>query len=77
MRCHFNFTESGRLQLLVEAFNLFNHFNTLAAKTVEYGVVAGKLVPQTMGINAFGVPTGAGSNLNGARIFQLGAKIFF
>ena len=73
----FNFTESVRLQLLVEAFNLLNHFNTLAVKTVEYSVVGGKLVPQTTGINAFGVPAGAGSNLNGARIFQLGAKIIF
>jgi hypothetical protein len=83
-----NITERAKLQLFVEAFNIFNHFNVPAVKNTEWLVnSSGQLVANTTGVNAFGLPTspgggsnypfGAPLNLNGARIFQLGAKIGF
>ncbi len=75
--------ERARMQFLVEAFNLFNRFNVYNVRTTQYAVASGALVPQSTGLTAFGVPTNApggslaASNLNGARVFQLGAKISF
>jgi hypothetical protein len=82
------FTERTRMQLFVEAFNLFNHFNVYSVRTTQYTVnTAGQLVPQvlptTSFVTAFGAPQNAPSgtvaaiNLNGARVFQIGAKILF
>lgn len=75
----FNFNERARLQLFVEAFNIFNHFNVYSVRNVQYAVnlSTNLLTPQTSGLSAFGMPTGSFVNLNGARIFQLGAKISF
>ena len=84
-----DFTERVRMQLLVEAFNIFNHFNVQAVKPNEYSFNSTTLTltPINTGVNAFRVPAqlgggsnypfAAGQNLNGARIFQLGAKISF
>ena len=84
-----NFSERAKLQLFVEAFNIFNHFNVPAVKPTEYVFNSTTLLltPQLTGVNAFGLPTtpGGGSNypfagpgqLNGARIFQLGARVSF
>ncbi len=82
-----NVTERVRMQVFVEAFNLFNHFNVPAVKNTEWNVAGGQLVANSTGANAFGIPTapgggsnypfGAPVNLDGARIFQLGAKIIF
>jgi hypothetical protein len=84
-----NFTERAKMQLLVEAFNIFNHFNVPAVKNTQYSLDAINhiLTPIQSGSNAFGLPTapgfgsnypfGAPLNLNGARIFQLGAKFSF
>jgi hypothetical protein len=83
------FTERAKLQLFVEAFNIFNHFNVPSVKPTEYvfNSTTRVLTPQFTGVNAFGLPTtpGSGSNypfagpgqLNGARIFQLGARASF
>lgn len=78
-----NFTEHARLQLFVEAFNIFNKFNVYAVRNTQYAVNGTMLVPQRTGVSAFGVPTTAPSgsvaniNMDGARVFQLGAKIIF
>lgn len=84
-----HFSERAKLQLFVEAFNIFNHFNVPAVKPTEYVFNSTTLLltPQFTGVNAFGLPTnsGSGSNypfagpvqLNGARIFQLGARVSF
>lgn len=86
----FAFTEHANIELFVEAFNIFNHFNVPAVKNTEWNVTSGpspQLVRNSTGPNAFGIPTAPGTgsnypfdspvNLNGARIFQLGAKINF
>jgi hypothetical protein len=76
------------MQLFVEAFNIFNHFNVYNQRNTQYAVstsaatcgaaVPQCLVPQTTGTTAFGLPTTTfAQDLNGARIFQLGAKISF
>jgi len=81
-------TPSVSIQTLhIRGGNIFNHFNVPAVKNTEWNVVAGQLVLNNSGANAFGIPTapGGGSNypfaapvnLNGARIFQAGAKISF
>ena len=82
-----SFGERANLQIFVEAFNIFNHFNVPAVKNTEWLVVNNQLVLNNTGPNAFGLPTspGFGSNypfnaplnLNGARIFQVGGKINF
>jgi hypothetical protein len=80
-----NFTERARLQLFVEAFNIFNHFNVYDVRRTQFALntATNVLTPQTAGVTAFQVPTTAPSgsvanlNLNGARVFQLGAKISF
>ncbi len=80
---HFN--ERARMQLFVEAYNLFNHFNVYSVRTTQYSLNTGTntLTPLTAGVTGFGVPQAAPSgstfnlNLNGARVFQVGAKIGF
>jgi hypothetical protein len=75
--------ERAKLELLIEAFNVFNHFNVPAVNNIQYQLTSNTLVPA----NGFGRPMSPGigsnypfagpQNLNGARIFQLGAKISF
>jgi outer membrane receptor protein involved in Fe transport len=78
----FNFNERARLQLMVEAFNITNHFNVTGVRTTQYSVnlATNVLTPVSTGVSAFGMPSSGGltpNSLNGARIFQLGAKITF
>jgi carboxypeptidase family protein len=78
-----NLGERARLELLVEAFNVFNHFNVPAVNNIQYQLTSNTLIPAS----GFGRPMSPGigsnypfagpQNLNGARIFQLGAKISF
>ena len=78
-----NLSERVKLELHVEAFNVFNHFNFPAVNNVQYQLVGNTLVPA----EAFGRPTSPGfgsnypfsslQNLDGARILQLGARIVF
>jgi hypothetical protein len=75
--------ERVRLELLIEAFNVFNHFNVPAVNNTQYQLSGNQLVPQPM----FGMPTSPGTgsnypyvssqNLNGARIIQLGVRVGF
>jgi len=71
--------EKVSVQLIGEAFNVLNHSNFTAVRTTFYSVSAGKLVPQTTGITAFGVPTAANVAAQGnvGRVLQLAAKIMF
>jgi hypothetical protein len=82
----FALTERANMQLFLEAFNVTNRFNVYAVKNTQYAASGTTLTPPT-GLNAFGTPTspGGGSNypyagpvpLDGARVFQVGAKINF
>ncbi|HZQ91406.1 MAG TPA: TonB-dependent receptor [Terriglobales bacterium] len=78
-----NFNERAKMQLFVEAFNIFNHTNTYAVKTTQFSRSGTTLTPVNTGVGAFGLLAAAPSgsiyniNLNGARVFQLGAKVTF
>jgi len=75
--------ERVKLQLLWEAFNVLNHTNVTGVRTTQFsfstavGVcrIAGVpcLVPQNLGLSAFGTPTAT----SGPRIMQLSAKLVF
>jgi len=71
--------ENTSLKLSGEAFDVLNHSNFTSVRTTMYSVSAGKLVPQTSGITAFGVPSAANiaSQGNVGRVLQLTAKITF
>lgn len=84
----FHIWESVKLQAFVEAFNIFNRFNVFNVRNTQYSRSASAavcgvgvpqcLVPQTAGVTAFGLPASTSQvDLDGARIFQLGAKITF
>jgi len=75
--------ERAKLQLIAEAFNLFNHQNITAVKNTLYAPpgpgtlpcgagVATCLVPQTLangaGVNTFGLASAAAINNNGANV---------
>src|SRR5438874_727544 len=84
-------TERAKLQLVAEAFNLFNHQNITAAKNTLYATSATAcgagtatcLVPQTLangaGVNTFGLASAASISGQGnvGRVLQLAAKITF
>ena len=76
-------SERARLQLLWEAFNLFNRANVTSVHTTQFARstsaaacgIAGTpcLVPQDTGLTAFGAPTAT----SGPRIMQLAVKFLF
>ena len=85
-------TERANVQLIAEAFNLFNHQNITAVKNTLYatsttacgaGVTSTCLVQQTLpvaGVNTFGLASSAAIGNNGTnvgRVLQLAAKITF
>jgi len=85
--------ERSRLQLIVEAFNIFNRANVLSVRNTQFaraldpppppapprcaGTTNPCLVPQTAGVTAFGVPTSIPGVGPQTRIFQLAAKVSF
>jgi hypothetical protein len=71
--------EKANIKLIGEAFDVLNHSNFTTVRTTMYSVSAGKLVPQTSGITAFGLPSAANiaSQGNVGRVLQLAAKVTF
>lgn len=80
----FNVGEKLKLQLLGEAFNLFNHTNVLSLNSAQYtytgpgsgscsGHANGCLVPTSYFLS----PTSTSSALNGARQLQISGKLVF
>jgi hypothetical protein len=71
------FGERARMQLTMDAFNVFNHFNVTGVNTAEWSLTglpgSQVLRPVNTGAAAFGVPTAHA----GARILQLGLKVSF
>ncbi|HEX8617038.1 MAG TPA: TonB-dependent receptor [Thermoanaerobaculia bacterium] len=62
-----------QVQLIAEAFNVFNRSNVNAVRNTYYGFQNGQLVPQTNPNTGFGSPTTSA----GPRIVQLAAKLTF
>jgi outer membrane receptor protein involved in Fe transport len=61
------------IQLIAEAFNVFNRSNVSAVRNAYYGFSGGALVPQTNPVTGFGTATTSA----GPRIIQLAGKITF
>jgi outer membrane receptor protein involved in Fe transport len=76
-------SENVRLQFIGEAFNVFNHGNVVTVRNTQFSRsaspticgIAGApcLVPQNVGLSAFGTPTAT----SGPRIVQLSVKLIF
>jgi outer membrane receptor protein involved in Fe transport len=63
----------ARIQLIAEAFNVFNESNVSVERNTYYGLVSNQLVPQPNPLTGFGSPSASA----GPRIVQLAAKIIF
>jgi hypothetical protein len=66
-------TGTFRVQLIAEAFNVFNRSNVNFVRNTYYGFANGQLIPQTNPATGFGSPTTSA----GPRIVQLAAKVTF
>jgi hypothetical protein len=77
----FHIYERSRLELTVEAFNLFNHVDYTSAVTTAYttgGTAAAPTLTYSTGTSGFGALTAANNSVFiGARQLQFGAKFSF
>jgi hypothetical protein len=80
----FSFGEHVRLQLLGEAFNIFNHTNILSLNSTQYnysaagsGACAGHSNGCLVPVASFLAPTSSSNGLYGARQLQISGRIFF
>ncbi|MFL6257611.1 MAG: TonB-dependent receptor domain-containing protein, partial [Pyrinomonadaceae bacterium] len=79
---NFHFTESVRLRLMLEAFNLFNRANVVTVNTTAFNFTGGALVAPSF-ITAFGTPRTFSSPASGTTTFatprqlQLAVKFDF
>jgi outer membrane receptor protein involved in Fe transport len=64
---------SVRVQLIAEAFNVFDRSNVNSVRNTYYGFSGGQLVPQTNPATGFGSPVTSA----GPRIVQLAARVTF
>ena len=67
------FSERMKLELIWEAFNLFNRVNVTAINTTQYNLVGSTLFPRT----DFQTTRETGTNLSRERQMQLGARFTF
>ncbi|MEP6945089.1 MAG: TonB-dependent receptor [Acidobacteriota bacterium] len=70
----FRFTESTNLEILGEAFNLFNRFQVTGVGTTAYSISGTTLNYQT---TTFGVPSAAGNSIIRERQIQFSARLSF
>ena len=70
----FNFRETMNLEILAEAFNLFNRRNVTGVTTTAYQVTGSSLIYQQA---TFGVPTAASNTVFTERQIQLGVRFSF
>jgi hypothetical protein len=75
---NFKLRERARLELIGEAFNLYNHFNATSVTTLMYTVGGTAAAPAVTYNPNFGTITNANNNnVLGPRQIQLGAKVTF
>jgi len=72
----FHFTESTNLEILAEAFNLFNRYQVTSVNTTLYTFSGSNLSFTPNGPN-FGVPSGTGNSLVRERQIQFAARFNF
>jgi len=72
----FRFTETANLEVLAEAFNLFNRYQVTSVGTTMY-TFSGSNLDFQPATNAFGVPSGTGNSLIRERQIQFAARFHF
>jgi len=75
----FNVSESTRLELFGEAFNLFNHVNVTTVGTRNYSMTGTAAAPTLTFDPQFGIPTGSTTSTGTLtqRQIQIGARLTF
>ena len=69
--------ERYKMEIIAEAFNLFNHTIVSTVNNTAYSVGGTALAPTLTPISSFLTPTATSSLVNGARQMQFSAKFFF
>ncbi|MGI8917514.1 MAG: hypothetical protein ACR2H6_02845, partial [Pyrinomonadaceae bacterium] len=72
----FRFTETANLEVLAEAFNLFNRYQVTSVGTNLYSF-SGSNLDFSPATNSFGVATGTGNSLIRERQIQFAARFHF
>jgi hypothetical protein len=71
------YKERYKVQVIAEAFNLFNHTIVSTVNATAYSVGGTALAPTLTAIPSFLTPTATSSLVNGARQLQISGKFFF